>query len=521
MGSLVRDDDVFGSQILADWDVYQLFNVKEPPAGTDLTLSTDYLSERGFGLGTTFEYERDSFLGHPGPVVGWFDAWGIRDTGADDLGTNRRDVIPDTENRGRVYWRHRQNLPDGWQVTAKLGLITDRNFLEQYYEKEWDEWMDRVTSLELKRTWEDQSLGIRGQVHLNPYVSQSEWWPRADHFLLGRSLLQDHLTWYAHSQASYARFNVLDPPTDPQDAAGWSFLPWEQPTMQPEGGRFVTRQELDLPVQAGPIKLVPYALGEVGYWGQGLDDQKDITRGYGQLGVRSSFPFWRVDPTVQSMLFNLNGLAHKVTLVSDLYWADASQNIEEFPLYDPLDDDSQEHFRGYLMPFPWSRDPRNYVFREGLQGWVASPTAEMVDDVAAARLGIHQRWQTKRGLPGQQRVVDWIVLDIDGTIFPDKDRDNFSEYLGLLEYDFRWHVGDRVSILSDGYADFFPEGLKAISLGTAITRPQRGQVYGGIASHGRSLQQHTAGGSGKLSTESQVDLGHGGHLRSWSHRQHR
>ncbi len=30
-------------------------------------LSTDYLSERGFGLGTTFAYEQDSFLGHPGP----------------------------------------------------------------------------------------------------------------------------------------------------------------------------------------------------------------------------------------------------------------------------------------------------------------------------------------------------------------------------------------------------------------------------------------------------------------------
>ncbi len=153
----------------------------------------------------------------------------------------------------------------------------------------------------------------------------------------------------------------------------------------------------------GSDQTRPLCPGRSRILGKGLDDQQDITRGYGQLGVRSSFPFWRVDPTVQSMLFNLNGLAHKVTLVSDLYWADASQSIEEFPLYDPLDDDSQEHFRGYLTPFPWSRDPRNYVFRAGMQGWVASPTAEMVDDVAAARLGIHQRWQTKRGLPGQQR----------------------------------------------------------------------------------------------------------------------
>ncbi|MHB0957994.1 MAG: LPS assembly protein LptD [Pirellulaceae bacterium] len=478
----IRKDDVFGTQVLADWDIFQLLNTEDPPEGTDFSLSTDYLSERGFGVGTTYEYQRDQFLGCNGPVDGWFDAWGIYDTGFDDLGANRRRVFPDTRKRGRVYWRHRQNLPDGWQVTALLGLVSDRNFLEQYYEKEWDEWVDRVTSLQLKRTWEDQSLGIRGQFHLNEYVSQTEWWPRADHFLLGRSLLQDRLTWFAHSHASYARFNVLEPPTDPQDAAGWSFLPWEQPTQQPAGARFATRQEIDLPVQAGPLKLVPYALGEVAYWGEGLDDQQDITRGYGQLGMRASFPFWKVHPTVQSMLFNLNGLAHKVTLVSDLYWADASQNIDEFPLYDPLDDDSQEHFRRYLGAFPWSRDPRNYAFRTGLQGWVASPTTEMVDDVVAARLGIHQRWQTKRGLPGQQRVVDWIVLDIDGTLFPEKERDNFGDYPGLLEYDFRWHVGDRLSILSDGYADFFPEGMKSISLGAALSRPQRGQLYGGITS---------------------------------------
>jgi hypothetical protein len=476
----LRNDDVFGGQVLADWDVYQLFNVKDPPKGTDLFLSTDYLSERGFGLGTTVEYQRDEFLGHAGPVNGWFDAWGIRDGGLDDLGRNRLNVVPDTENRGRAYWRHRQDLPDGWQVTAQLGWVTDRNFLEQYFEKEWDEWTDHLTVLNLKRTWDDQSLGIRGQYHLNPYVSQTDWWPRGDHFLLGRSFLNDYFTWYAHSHASYTRFNVLNSPTDPQDLNGWSYLPWEQPTMEPEGGRFATRQEVDLPFQLGPVRVVPYGLGEAGYWGQGLDEQDDIARFYGQAGVRASLPLWKVHPTVQSMLFNLNGLAHKVTLVSDFYYADASQDISEFPLYDPLDDDSQEHFRNYLGPYTANLDPRLYAFRAGMQNWVAAPSAEMVDDVMAARLGIHQRWQTKRGQPGQQRVVDWIILDVDGTIFPEADRDNFGKYLGLLEYDFRWHVGDRVSILSDGYADFFQDGLSMISLGTALTRPERGQLYGGI-----------------------------------------
>ena len=476
----VKNDDVFGFQVLTDWDLFQLLKVKDPPKGTDWLLSTDYLSERGLGLGTTFAYEQDSFLGHPGPVVGWLDAWGIRDSGFDDLGANRRHVDPDTDWRGRVYWRHRQDLPEGWQFTAQLGYISDRNFLEQYFEKEWDEWKDRVTSLELKRTWDGQSLGVMGQVRLNDSVSQTEWFPRLDHYLLGRSLLHDRLTWYAHSQASYARFQTLNPPTDPEDLAGWGFLPWEVPGQVPEGGRFATRQELDLPVQLGPVKFVPYALGELAYWQEVLDDEKNVARATGQAGVRVSVPIWRSDPTVQNMLFNLNGMAHKITLLADVYWADASEDIDKFPLYDPLDDDSQEHFRRYMGVIPWQYDPRDFAFRSGIQRWVSSPTLETVDDLFAARWGVHQRWQTKRGLPGSQHVVDWIVLDIDGTVYPNKDRDNFGEYLGQLEYDFRWHVGDRVTVLSDGYADIFPGGLTMISLGTAVSRPERGQLYGGI-----------------------------------------
>ncbi len=476
----IKSDSVLGTQVLGDWDLFQLLRVKSPPADTDWLLGTDYLSKRGFGLGTTFEYHQNSFLGHPGPVNGFLDVWGIRDTGLDNLGLNRRTVTPDSEWRGRAYWRHRQDLPDGWQFTGQLGYISDRNFLEQFYEREWDEWKDRVTSLELKKSWDGQSLRVLGQVRLNDSVSQTEWFPRFDHFLIGRSFLQDRLTWYAHSQASYARFQTLEPPTDPEDATGWAYLPWERPGDTIEGGRFATRQEVDLPVQLGPIKVVPYLAGELAHWQATLNNDSGVSRAVGQIGMRTSLPFWRSDPTVQNLLFNLNGLAHKITLTADMFWSDASENITEFPLYDPLDDDSQEHFRRYMGVIPWEYDPRNFAFRSGIQRWIASPTLETVDDLTVARLGIHQRWQTKRGLPGHQRVIDWIVLDVDGTVFPYADRDNFGEYLGQLEYDFRWHVGDRVTILSDGYADVFPGGFQSFSLGSAISRPQRGQLYGGI-----------------------------------------
>ena len=58
------------------------------------------------------------------------------------------------------------------------------------------------------------------------------------------------------------------------------------------GERLVSRQEIDLPFQAGPVKLVPYALGELGHWGQDIGDPTNniegssIDRAYGQVGVR-------------------------------------------------------------------------------------------------------------------------------------------------------------------------------------------------------------------------------------------
>jgi len=474
-----KNDDIFGFQAMAEWDLFQLLRVEDPPEGTSWTLSTDYLSERGMGLGTTFEYEQSSFLGHTGPVTGWFDAWGLNDQGLDNLGKDRQAVTFDNELRGRVYWRHRHDLPYFCQFTAQVGLISDRNFLEQYFEREWDEWKDQVTSLELKRVRAEQSLRILGAVRVNDFFTQTDWFPRVDHFLVGRSILGDRFTWHAHSQVGYGRQQIATAPSDPGEAANWALLPWEVPT---EGVRTTTRHELDLPIQVGPIKVVPYGIGEVGYWQQLIDGEEDVTRAYGQAGVRMDLPVWRTMPTVQSMLWNLSGLAHKVNFLADLYWADASENLDRFPLYDPLDDDAQEHFRNRFGAIPPEYDERYAAFRTGIQGWVTSPTAEIVEDAFAARLGILQRWQTKRGLPGQQRVVDWITLDLAGTVFADADRDNFGEVPGQLEYDFRWHVGDRLTLMSDGFSDIFPGGLRAFSFGGAISRPERGQLYAGIVS---------------------------------------
>ncbi|MCA9148038.1 MAG: hypothetical protein KDA92_02000 [Planctomycetales bacterium] len=484
----INNDSVFGTQILTEWNLFQLFGIQNAPAGTQWTASLDYLSKRGGALGTNFEYDRNSFFGMPGRTRGFLHAWGIHDTGLDNLGLGRRTLAPETDFRGRIYGRHRNQMAGGYQLTGELGIISDYNFLEQYYEEDWDQEKDETTGVELKRRVENRSWSVTGDVRVNDFFTQTNWLPRADHFWIGQPLLGDWFNWTEHSSVGYGQLQVADAPQDPAQAALFDPLAWEANV---QGVRATTRHRLDLPMQWGGAKVVPYASGEAAYWGQDLQGN-DLDRLVGQLGLRSSIPIVRVDPTVRNTLFNLNGLAHKVVFESEFLWADASANMTDLPLYDPLDDDSVEFFRRrfFFTNFggvaggntPAAFDERFYALRGGMQRWVTAPSAEIADDLVMGRVAARQRWQTKRGMPGRQRVVDWISLDLEGFFYPNADRDNFGQDFGLVNYDFRWHVGDRFTVISDGMADFFTDGLRTISVGGIVSRPGLGRYVAGIRS---------------------------------------
>jgi hypothetical protein len=491
----LRQDTVFGTQILSHWNGYQLLGIQDKPKGTDLDLGLDYLSKRGFGYGASFHYGRESLFDVPGRTDGLIDFWGIQDNGLDNLGSTRMNVQPEASYRYRLFGQHREMLPYDIQLSAELGFISDRNFVEEYYKNEWDTLKDETTGLELKRISGDSSLSVTADVRVNDFFTQTNWLPRADHFWLGQPLFGDALTWYEHSSAGYAQFRQLTVPENTATDGPFNFLPWEANNVQ--GGRFVTRQEIDWPFQLGAVKVVPYALGEAAHWDEDINGNP-LDRLFGQAGVRASLPMWSVDPTITSDLFNVHGIAHKVVFNAEFSYAQANQNLQSLPLYDPLDDDSVEAFRRMfltttfgiptLSPLPtppgtpWvpAFDERLYALRTGLQDWVTSPSTEIAGDLAALRLGVQQRWQTKRGPPDDPHIIDWITLDTNATFYPDDTRDNFGQPVGLLDYDFRWHVGDRLTLLSDAIFDFFDQGQKLFSVGAFLNRPPRGSLYAGF-----------------------------------------
>lgn len=484
----VRNDRIFGTQVRTEWDLYQLLGWDSAPRGTNWDLSLDYLQERGVGFGTDFQYTRQDLFGIPGFTNGTADLWAINDDGLDRLGSDRMALVPEADFRYRTFGRHRQSLPNNFQLTGELGLISDRNFLEQYFENEWDEFKDQTTGFELKQLYNNMSWSLTSDLRVNDFFTQTQWLPRLDHFWLGQPLAADYLTWFEHSSAAYADLKTASTPTDPADAAKFALLPWE---VEGSGERFVTRQELDLPIQLGPVKFVPFILGEAAHWGEDITGD-DLQRIYGQAGLRASVPVWSVNPAIESELWNVHGIAHKAVFDFRFSYAEANRDLSELQLYDQLDDDAQEHFRrrfafntfGGAGLTPPQFDERFYAVRSGLGEWVTSPSAEVVDDLTVLRMGVRNRWQTKRGVPGQRRIIDWIVLDTHLSYFPDPDRDNFGEDLGLADYDFRWHLGDRTTIVSSGIFDFFDEGQEIFSIGGFLNRPPRGGVYLGFHSLG-------------------------------------
>lgn len=481
----IGNDDIFGTKVLVDFNMFQVLGIRDAPREVDWDLTLGYLSDRGPVVGTSLDYTVAGLFGVPGPVRGNFDTWLIDDDGLDTLGQGRQDVEPEQSFRGRSLLRHRHTLPSDYEFIAELGWVSDRNFLEQYFENEWDGNVDHRTALRLQRYFGANHFDLSAQVQINDFFTETEELPDLEHHLLGGSFL-DIVTVSGHNRIGYQRLQAADAPDDPSIIGAPAFI-LAPGVVDSSGVVASVKREYALPINLGPLKVVPHADGEVSYYGEAVDGD-DLTRLTGGGGIRFNLPMMRVDPGVQSQLLNINGLAHKIEWTGEYVFQDSNTNLEEVPLFDELDDNSQQEFRrrftfdtfGGLLPDEFER--RRFAFRQGIQTRIASPSDSVADDLQLLRLGVRQTFETKRGLPGLERITDVFQFDVNTILFPDADRDNFGETLGPTTYDAKYFLGDRVSLLSDGYFDFFEDGLRSISAGVQTSRPGLGDVYIGVLS---------------------------------------
>jgi hypothetical protein len=355
-GIHIGHDNTWGTSLETRWYLSRLLGLREP-AGTDATFNLDYYGKRGLGTGAEIEYEnKDSF----GQLTGYF----IDDHGEDRLGriSSRKNLEPERDERGRFYWLHRQFLPYNWQMTTGVSYISDEHFIESFYRNEFNAGLDQETYIHLKRIEDNWGLALLGKGRLNDFENELEEIPGAEFHLTGQSLFDDKLTLYSDSEAARMRQSISNVYPVPIDDDIYSFASH--------------RSELDMPVSAGAVRMVPFVAGNYGY-----DDRSGFTRSlvdgsdtgsfgednvwFTEAGVRVGTQYSKVYPGVKSRLWDLNRLRH--------------------------------------------------IIKPHLTAVCYDESDPVVEQRSTINTGLSQRLQTKRGPVDNQRTVDWMSLDTDFT----------------------------------------------------------------------------------------------------------
>lgn len=470
---------IFGGQFSTTLNVYDLIGIAPNP-GTRWRMDLDYLTSRGPALGTEFDYGGKDLFGIKNGYNGLAKAWGIYDTGTDNLGGGRGEDDNHPNWRGRVLWRQNlYDLPYGFTVQTQLSLLSDKNFLEQYYKVEFDTDINQETFLYVKEQQNDWAWTFLAEPRLRRWVTETEALPRLDGFLIGQDLF-GLFTYNAWASAGYFQLRPTDQPPPP--------VMTTQQT-QANTGRFDLRQEISLPFALGPVKLVPYGVLDLADYTQDLNGQ-NTGRAYGGGGLRASMPLTRLYPEVESTLFNLNGINHKIVLTGNYYVAQSSEPFTRFPQLDNVEDDATEQAINDITPLQPMFNPQNgaalatlgqpnslynpqrYAIRR-----LVDDRIDTLDDIEVLQLDVRQRLQTKRGYPGQQHIVDWMTLDLSGSFFPHAQRDNFGNNFAFLQYDWLWNIGDRTALASTGWIDPIDDGARVFTVGGFLNRPDRTEFY--------------------------------------------
>ncbi|MDD5326224.1 MAG: hypothetical protein PHY02_00225 [Phycisphaerae bacterium] len=365
-------DSVFGTFVETRWYLSRILGLKEPE-GTNSDFLLDYYSDRGVGTGVEINYARENYYGE---LLGY----AISDHGEDRLGRmrSRKDLEPEHDLRGRFTWRHRQFLPYNWQLTTGISYLSDENFLESFYRNEFNTGDKQETYIHLKRLQDNWALSILGKGRINTFADELEELPSAEFHLTGQSLFKDRFTLYSDTEIGRLRQTIGKDHSQPIVLGTTPAIATNMTDISDERFTFAShRTELDMPIQWGDLKLVPYIAGTFGYdsrsgFTRTLVDGSDTGRfgekeiWIGEAGIRvAPQPYWKIYPDVKSRLWDLNQLRH--------------------------------------------------IIRPYLTAVVYEESDDVVQQHDSVNMGISQRLLTKRGSGDKQQTVEWMRLDTEVT----------------------------------------------------------------------------------------------------------
>jgi hypothetical protein len=450
-----------------EWGLFETLG-QTPPRDLDANYRVDYFSKRGPALGLNAAYG-GGFLTEPE-----HDPWNfegdLKSYFVDDKGTDynlgRLPVKPDGTGyvpRGRVLYEHQHFFPDDWQAQVRLGYVSDATFLQEWFPMEFYQGLPTNESAYIKQQRDTQAFTLLAEAQPNKMVTTSdrvaeqfevERLPEVGYHRIGDAFAGNKLTFFSDntaggyvfqpSRATLVQQGFAPPNLNP----GLPALGLTGITTNPTW-RADSREEVDMPLNAGPLKIVPYGVGRFTEYSNSPDGGQEQHRFFGALGTRFTTAFWKTDSSAESDLFDIHQLRHVIEPEANLFTSGTSVDRSRLYQYDiPVDS---------------------------------------VNDVSVAEVGLRQRWQTQRGGPGRWRSVDVFTLDVDAEFYANKPARKF-----LQPYDFRgifysslpetsiprdavnadasWRLADDTVVLADAQYNMDEHKLATAAVGILVRR---------------------------------------------------
>lgn len=475
-GSIIRgigfeNSSQFGTGVTTKWGLFETLGLV-PPKDLDATYRLDYFGDRGPAAGIDAEYgggvissalkEQFNF---DGKLTGYF----VRDSGFDDFGRGRigeddARFGPERE-RGHVLFQHQQFFSDDLQLQFRAGYVSDATFLEQWFDRSFDEGPPHDVMLYLKKQHDTEAFTFLTQMQPSNLVTTSEQLqeqfeverlPEIGYRRIGDSFGADRFTFFSQNTAGFYNFNTTRATLAEQGLEGarnpgipaLGFTGVEQAFHE----RADFRQEIGYPIALGSFKLLPYVVGRYTGYNDSPDDDGAVHRVFGAAGARLSTSFWKTYDHLDSELFDVHRVRHIIEPEVNVFTSAATQDRNDVFIYDT--------------------------------------DVDAINDLSAVQVALHQRWQTKRGGPGRWRSVDFFTLNLEANFFSNEPSDDEFPPRGFrglyfpsdpeasvprdsANADATWRISDQMVVLADVQQNLNENRLATAGIGLLVRRDER------------------------------------------------
>jgi LPS-assembly protein len=281
----------------------------------------DYRERKDLAEGADFDYNTKRF----GSGVMRTYYMNERNITSDRIWQKRPSPTIERE-RFKAEWRHKWDIDDKTNAIWQYYKLSDRDFLKDYFEKEFNKDSNPDTFFLLTHALPQATLSLRSDVRVNRFESITERLPEVQYDM--PSLKLGESNFYLRDKTTFSNLALKD--ASPSEV--------HRDTM-----RLDTDNEFSYPTKLGILEFRPFVGGRNTYYSKTLDPEKyNSIRGIFRTGASLSTKFYKVlDVETNAMGLDIHQLRHiltpSVTYEYDHEPTVSASQLDQFDTIDAFD----------------------------------------------------------------------------------------------------------------------------------------------------------------------------------------